>query len=99
MHVLFWGCYTKSMRVFCLYRPNTESERPVRELAREITRRYNFDLELVSVDTVQGARLSTAYDVWAFPAVLATDGVGVVQASWTDGQLPLISDLLYYLKP
>jgi hypothetical protein len=85
------------MRVFCLYRPSTEHERAVLELVHEVKRRLNLELETISADTVEGDRLATMYDVMAYPAVIATDNSGVLQQSWTTGQLPLINELSYYL--
>ena len=86
------------MRVFCLYRPNSETERSVIELNAELRRRINTELELISVDTVEGDRLAQVYDIFQFPAVVATDSGGVLQRSWTDGNLPLINELSYYLQ-
>ena len=86
------------MRVFCLYRPNTETERAVTDLNAELKRRYNSDLELISMDTVEGDRLAEVYDIWNFPAVVAVDSNGAPQKSWSDGQLPLLSELNYYLQ-
>lgn len=85
------------MRVFCLYRPNTETERSVIELTAELRRRYNSELELISVDTVDGAHLAARYDVLQYPAILVTDSSGSLHQSWTDGQLPLINELHYYI--
>lgn len=86
------------MRVFCLYRPNTEQERGITELNRELLRRINKELELISVDTVEGDNLAQVYDVTQYPAVVVTDSAGVLQHSWTEGVLPLINELGYYLQ-
>jgi hypothetical protein len=85
------------MRVFCLYRPNTEHERSIIELNRELTRRINKELPTVSMDTVEGDDLARMYDIMQFPAVLVTDDSGVLQHSWQEGSLPLINELSYYL--
>jgi hypothetical protein len=86
------------MRVFCLYRPNSETERSVIELNAELLRRINIELELISVDTAEGDNLAQVYDVLQFPAVIATDNDGILQKSWADGNLPLINELSYYLQ-
>ena len=86
------------MRVFCLYRPNTEQERAITELNRELLRRINRELELISVDTVEGDNLAQVYDITQYPAVVVTDSAGVLQHSWTEGNLPLINELSYYLQ-
>jgi hypothetical protein len=86
------------MRVFCLYRPNTENERAIIELNRELLRRINKELQLMSVDTVEGDSMARMYDVTQYPAVVVTDNSGVLQHSWASGQLPLINELSYYLE-
>jgi hypothetical protein len=86
------------MRVFCLYRPNTETERAVLELNHELERRSNLVLELISVDTVEGDHLAEIYDVLQFPAVVAVDSNGIMQRSWSDGSLPLLNEITYYMQ-
>jgi hypothetical protein len=86
------------MRVFCLYRPNTDHERSVIELDREVTRRLHRTLEIISVESVEGERLARTYDIMAYPAVVVVDSNGGLQASWCDGNLPLINELSYYLE-
>lgn len=86
------------MRVFCLYRPNTESERPVMELNAELKRRMNVELELISMDTIEGDQLAQVYDILQFPAVVAVDSAGILHKSWVEGNLPLLNELSYYLQ-
>jgi hypothetical protein len=86
------------MRVLCLYRPNTDTERPVLELQMSLKRIYNSELELVSVDGVEGSRLAELYDIWQFPAFIAVDSSGTLLKSWSDGTIPLLNELIYYLQ-
>ena len=86
------------MRVFCLYRPNSETERSVLELNRELAKRYNAEIELISMDTVEGDRLAATYDIWQFPAVVVLDQNGILQKAWADGNLPLINEVSYFLS-
>ena len=86
------------MRVFCLYRPHTETERSVVDLNAELKRLYNTELELISMDTVEGDRLAEVYDIWNFPAVIAVDSNGAPHKAWSDGTLPLLSELNYYMQ-
>lgn len=86
------------MRVFCLFRPNTDHERSVIELVREVSRRIHKDLETISVETLEGDHLATMYGVTQYPAVLVLDGNGSLHYSWSAGQLPLINELSYYLE-
>jgi hypothetical protein len=86
------------MKVFCLYRPNTESERAIIELNRELLRRINKEMPTISVDTVEGDSLAQVYDITQYPAVVVTDDSGVLQHSWREGRLPLINELSYYMQ-
>ena len=81
-----------------MYRPNSEHERGIIELNRELLRRINKELELVSIDTVEGDNLARVYDVTQYPAVIVTDSGGVMQRSWMEGSLPLINELSYYMQ-
>jgi hypothetical protein len=67
------------------------------ELVRELERR-NQNLEYISLDTQEGANLAELYDVLQYPSVIAVDQSGVLQKSWSDGTLPLINELLYYMQ-
>jgi hypothetical protein len=86
------------MRVLCLYRPNTDHERSVTDLAVELKRRLNAEIELLSVDTSEGDALGRVYGVMQYPAVLAIDSSGHLHKAWMDGNLPLINELTYYLQ-
>lgn len=86
------------MRVFCLYRPNTDTERSVTELVAEVKHRYNVELECISMDTVEGTNMAELYEIMLYPAVVAIDSNGVMQKVWADGQLPLINELIFYLN-
>lgn len=86
------------MRVFCLFRPNTDTERSVIELTTEMKRRYNAVLECISMDTKEGAILAELYDILRYPAIVAVDSNGIMQKMWSDGQLPLMNELQYYIQ-
>jgi hypothetical protein len=85
------------MKVFCLNRPNGEFDTPLAELNRELLRRINKELPVVSVDTVEGDSLAKVYDITRYPAVIVTDDQGSLIHAWSEGALPLINELSYYL--
>ena len=85
------------MRVFCLYRPNTEHERSVIEFNTELKRRYNTEIEMFSMDTVEGDRLASTYDILQFPSVVVVDSTGTLHQLWDSGVMPLINEVHYYL--
>ena len=86
------------MRVFALFRPNTDQETRLNELNRELFRRSNNQIEIVCVDSREGSELAKVYDIMRFPAVVAVDLDGHVQSLWDDESLPLINDISYYLN-
>jgi len=85
------------MKVVLLYRPNSEHSRKVEDFARDFTR-FNRDrrLDLVSLDTREGAATAAIYDVMQYPAVLALSDDGGVLRNWQGDQLPLMNELAYY---
>ena len=84
------------MRITVLYQSNTEGERPVTEFAREYERRTGKPLELLDVNTRDGANMASMYDIVRYPAVIAlTDDVRMQQI-WMEDSLPLMNEVLYY---
>jgi hypothetical protein len=84
------------MRITVLYQSNTEGERPVTEFAREYERRTGRQLDLLDVNTRDGANMATMYDIVRYPAVLALTDDGRMQQMWTEETLPLMNEVLYY---
>ena len=84
------------MRITVLYQSNTEGERPVTEFAREYERRTGRSLELLDVNTRDGASMATMYDIVRYPAVLALTDDGRMQQLWAEETLPLMNEVLYY---
>ena len=86
------------MNVICLYRPNSEFDTPLNDLNRELMRRSNVQLEMLSVDTVEGDAKAQLYDIVAFPTIIATDTSGTLIHAWPSGQIPLLNEVSYYLN-
>lgn len=89
------------MKVLILYRPNSEHATPVEMFVRDFEHRYglnNKKIELVSVNTRDGAATASIYDVWAFPAILAITTEGQVLNLWQGEPLPLIDEVAGYMR-
>jgi hypothetical protein len=87
------------MRVVILYHPKSEHGGSVEDYARDYKlfhRDEKRELELLSLETKQGAELARLYDIVRYPAVLAIAKDGSLQHVWQDGQLPLLRDLDFY---
>jgi thioredoxin-like negative regulator of GroEL len=84
------------MKVVLLYRPNSEYSRSVEEFARELERQYQARIDLVSLDTRDGASTASLYDVMQNPAVLVLANDGQLVQQWQGGNLPLMNEISYY---
>jgi hypothetical protein len=87
------------VRLLILYRPNSEHERDVETFVREFQRTHDIGnrLELLSVNTRDGAATASIYDVLSFPAILALADDGSVLNSWVGMPLPLMNDVAGYI--
>ena len=80
-----------------LYRPNSGHARKVEEFVREFNRNYvNYKLELVDLNTRDGAATASLYEVMRYPAVLALANDGQLLKEWEGESLPLLSEVSYY---
>ena len=86
------------MKVLILYRPNSEHSSLVESFARDLQRQHDLGtrLEMMSLNTREGAALATLYDVVAYPAILALANDGSVLNMWSGDQLPLMDEVVGY---
>jgi hypothetical protein len=84
------------MKVVVLYRPNSEHQTAVESLDRDYQRRTGRSLELVSLNTRDGAAMASLYDVMQYPAILALTDDGRVLQMWQGMPFPLLNDIMYY---
>ena len=84
------------MKLLMLYRPNSEHDTKVQEYKREFSRRTGGDLELVDLNSRDGAATASLYDVMRYPAIVATEDNGAYIQSWQEEMLPLIDEVSYY---
>jgi len=85
------------MKALVLYRPNSEFARSVEEFVHDFKSRTDKRIELMSIDTREGASTAALYDVMQFPSVLAIQDNGSLAKSWTGEHLPLVNDVAGYL--
>ncbi len=85
------------MKVVILYRPVSEHARMVDEFVREFERREpSRKVELVSLDTREGAAMARLYDVTQYPAIVALKDDGQLLQFWQGEQLPLMNEVAVY---
>ncbi len=84
------------MHVSILYRPNSEHDTTVQSFLRDYQKQTSKDIELISLDTREGAGMAEAYDIVSYPAVLVRRSEnGQIEKVWQGGEFPLISELSY----
>jgi len=86
------------MKVSILYRPDSEHARRVEEFVHDFqhaqaTRR----IELIDLNTQEGAAVAKLYDVVQYPAILALRNDGQLLKGW-QGDFPLMNELAYYTQ-
>lgn len=85
------------MKVVILYQSNSEHERKVLEFAHDFTSaQLDRKVELVDLNTREGAATAQLYDVVKYPAVLALANDGQMLQLWQNDQLPLMNEVAYY---
>lgn len=87
------------MKVIVLYRPNSDHARAVESFARDFERQHDIGakLELMSVNTRDGAAMASLYDIMAYPSILALTDDGAVLNSWIGPTLPLMDEVASYM--
>ncbi len=86
------------MKAVILYHPNSEFSRIVEEYARDFERTHAKVIELVSLDTPEGANMARLYDVTAYPALLALRDNGEMMNYWQGPVLPLMGEVAAYFN-
>ena len=83
-----------------LYRPNSEYSRVVEEFIHEFQIRASGTrkIEVVNIDSQEGARIAELYGVMQHPAILVLQSDGFLQKSWEGGTLPLIEEVMAYSR-
>lgn len=91
-------CYAEIVKTLVLYRPNSEHATDVESFVRDFQRRYESGkkLELVSLNTRDGAATASLYDVVAYPAILVLGDDGSLLSLWQGMPLPLMDEVAAY---
>ena len=84
------------MKIIALYRPNSEYARQVEDFARDLSRRYDRPIQLVNIDSRDGAATASLYDILQFPSILAIANDGSLLKAWSGPILPLMDEVVYY---
>jgi hypothetical protein len=87
------------MRVVILYHPKREFAGLVEDFKRDFEARHqDGQMELISLETTEGAEMAKLYDVVRYPAILAMSDDGQLQRLWQDRPFPLIDEVAAYAQ-
>lgn len=80
-----------------LYRPNAEFARMVEDYARDFEHSKSKQIELVSLDTQEGAHMAELYGIVQYPALLAIREDSQLLKHWEGEFLPTMNEVAGYL--
>lgn len=81
------------MKVVVLYHPVSDHARRVEEFAHDYARQTASTVDLISLETKDGAAMAKTYDVVSYPAILVMRETGELLQFWQGDQLPLIREV------
>ena len=85
------------MKVVILYRPNSEHARLVEEFIHDYKYRHaDTKLEVVNIDTREGASMASLYDIMQYPSIIVAKDDGSPQKIWQGDTLPLMNEVVSY---
>jgi len=86
------------MRVVVVYRDQSDHAREVITWLHDFKAQTGREIETLEPDTREGISFCGLYDIVEYPTVIAVAHDGQQQQLWRGRPLPLISDVVYYLK-
>lgn len=85
-----------NMKIHILYHPESDHARRVEDYANDFQRIKRQSIELLSLETREGADMATLYDIVLYPAVVATRDNGELLKHWEGIELPLMDEVAAY---
>lgn len=84
------------MKVVVLYKPESEYARQVEEFIHDFEHQTDKKLEVISLDSREGADFAALYDIVQYPALVAVADNGSMLKRWQGPVLPLVNEIAYY---
>lgn len=86
------------MKASILYHPHAEFARMAEEYVRDFARFHKEDIELISLDTREGADMARLHDIVRYPALLVRDERGSLIKEWQGEKFPLMDEVASYTR-
>lgn len=84
------------MKVSILYHPHSEHAHTVEQFAHDFERQRGEVIELISLETKEGAAMASMYDLVQYPALLVLSNDGQLRKSWEGAEMPLMDEVAAY---
>jgi hypothetical protein len=85
------------MRTAILYHPYSEFAGMAQDFKRDFENRHHgANIELISLETVDGAEMAKLYDVVRYPAILVIGPDSSLQKLWQDRPWPPFDEVAAY---
>jgi hypothetical protein len=86
------------VKLLILYRPNSEHATQVEAFVRDFQHQYELGrkVELLSLNTRDGAATASLYDVMSYPAIMVLANDGSILNIWQGIPLPLMDEVAGY---
>lgn len=81
------------MKAYMLYHPNSEHGRMAEDYVREFAQSKGLNIDLMSIDTIEGAQLAKLYGVLAYPAIIVAHENGEMVNFWQTFPLPSMAEV------
>ena len=84
------------MKIYILYHPQSDHARSVEDFARDYQHLKQKELQLMSLETREGADMARLYGIVAYPAILAVRDDGQLLKQWQGDTMPLMDEVSAY---
>ncbi len=85
------------MKALILYHPESEYARVVEEYVHNFSQVNSKTIDLLSLETREGAEMAKVYDIVSYPALMIIDEQGRLQKVWQGATMPLMDEVSGYL--
>jgi hypothetical protein len=87
------------MKLVVLYQPHSEFAQATEAYLKEFKKLYpDKKLEMVDADSARGSQIAELYEALSYPALLALADDGQLLNAWLGPTLPLMNDVVAYLR-